>query len=359
MKIYNLKFILKNLYIFFYIVSLFNLFLSTTKVDAKAFDINNVEISRPFEINFNKNDIIDDGFKIAFSKLILLIANSNDQKKLSLIRLNEIKGMIESFSIQEEKFIDEVYYVKMGVSFNRKKIFNYFEKNNIFPSVPFKKKFLFIPIIIDENKKDLLIFSQNKIFNKWNENIDSFHLLEYVLPTEDLEDMKLIKSNYDFIENYDFKEITNKYFLNDSIIALIFKNNKELRVLSRITLKEDVILKNQSFKEINLNDDNQIKDLISNLKIIYEDYWKNFNQINTSIRLPLIIKVDSSDNVKISKFEKILNENDLIYDFFISKFDKNFVVYEIIFNGTPNIFLKMMSENDKNFNTQNKIWILK
>ena len=96
------------------------------------------------------------------------------------------------FFDKEEKFIDEVYYVKMGVSFNKKKIFNYFEKKNIFPSIPFKKKFLFIPIIIDENKKDLLIFSQNKIFNKWNENIDSFHLLEYILPTEDLEDMKFI-----------------------------------------------------------------------------------------------------------------------------------------------------------------------
>ena len=35
--------------------------------------------------------------------------------------MNEIKGMIESFSIKEEKFIDNVYYVKMGVSFNRKK----------------------------------------------------------------------------------------------------------------------------------------------------------------------------------------------------------------------------------------------
>ena len=52
-------------------------------------------------------------------------------------------------------------------------------------------------------------------------------MIEYVLPTEDLEDLNLIKKNYDIIEQYDFKEITNKYNLNESIIALIFKNKKD------------------------------------------------------------------------------------------------------------------------------------
>ena len=49
--------------------------------------------------------------------------------------------MIESFSIKEEKFINEIYYVNLGVSFNRKKIFNFLERNNIFPSIPLKKKY--------------------------------------------------------------------------------------------------------------------------------------------------------------------------------------------------------------------------
>ena len=53
-------------------------------------------------------------------------------KKVNKIKLNE-KGMIESFSIQEEKFINEIYYVNLGVSFN-KKIYKYLEERNIFPS---------------------------------------------------------------------------------------------------------------------------------------------------------------------------------------------------------------------------------
>ena len=45
---------------------------------------------------------------------------------------------------------------------------NNLENKNIFPSIPKKTKFLFIPIIIDEEKKDLLIFSNNEFFDKWN-----------------------------------------------------------------------------------------------------------------------------------------------------------------------------------------------
>ena len=350
---------LKNLYIFFVILSLIIFFFSTTKVNAKGFDINNIEISEPFEINFNKNKVIDNGFKKGFLKLISVIVSTNDQKKIVEPRINEIKRMIDSFSIKEEKFVDEIYYVNLGVSFNKKKVFSYLEKKNIFPSIPLKKKILFIPIIIDEKKKDLLLFSNNKIFDEWNNQIKDFHLIEYILPSEDLEDLNLLRKNYEIIEQYDFQDITNKYNLSDSIVALIFKNENIIRTLSRISIQNNLILKNQSFegKDI-INDDNK-KIIINDLKIIYEDYWKSINQINTSIKLYLSIKVNNSDSSKVSKFEKILSETDLIYDFNISKLDSKFVYYQIIFNGTHNNFLKSMKEKNYNFNTQDKYWILK
>ena len=47
---------------------------------SREIDINNIDISRPFEINFNKNEVIDDGFRKAFFELISFILNSTDQK---------------------------------------------------------------------------------------------------------------------------------------------------------------------------------------------------------------------------------------------------------------------------------------
>ena len=354
------KFIHKtNLYIFFIFLSLIIFFFSTTKSLGNAFDIDNIEISRPFEINFDKRKVLDEGFKKAFSELILLIVNSKDQKKIIQTRLNEIKGMIESFSIQEEKFIDEIYFVNLGVSFNKKKVFNFLEKKNIFPAIPLNKNILFIPLIIDEKRKELLIFNDNKIFTDWNDELKSYHQIKYILPTEDLEDLNLVRERYDVIEKYDFKEITNKYNLKDSIIALIFKNDNEVRILSRIFIDGDTILKNLSFSKIDIENSVDVKKIIDDLKIDYEDHWKKLNQINTSIKLPIKIKIQSFDNFKISNFEKVLHSTDLIYDFFIIKFDNEYIYYQVIFNGTPNNFLKTMIKKDLNFDTQNKIWALK
>ena len=118
----------------------------------------------------------------------------------------------------------------------------------------------------------MLLFSGNKIFEEWNNFSENFHLIEYILPTEDLEDLKLIKSKYEFIEEYDFKEIITKYDLEDSIIALIFKNENQVRVLTKIDIADNLILKNQSFNNTNINRIKQVEGIINSLKIVYEDY---------------------------------------------------------------------------------------
>jgi hypothetical protein len=358
MKINKIKNYYKSIYIFFIFFSLIIFFFSTSNANSKAYKIENIEVSKPFEMKFDKNKVIDEGFKKAFEELILLIVNSSDQIKISNIKLSEIKAMIESFTIKEEKFINEIYYLNLGVSFNKKQILKFLEIKNIFPSIPNKKKILFIPIIIEEKKKDLFIFNNNKLYDEWLNYNESYHLIEYILPTEDLEDLNIIKEKYDQIEEYDFKEITNKYSLEDSIVSILFKKDNDVRVISRITIKDKVFLKNKLFENINLNDINQAVKIIQNLRNDYEDYWKNLNLINTSLKLPLTIKIKNSNKQKIFNFESIINEQDLIYEFSIIKYNKDFIIYNVIFNGTPNVFLKKMQENGFNINTQNKIWTL-
>ena len=73
---------LRLLYNFFLFLALINIFFSTGKSHAKTFSINDIEISTPFEINFNKNEIIDEGFVKAFNELILSIAQSKHVKVL-------------------------------------------------------------------------------------------------------------------------------------------------------------------------------------------------------------------------------------------------------------------------------------
>ena len=344
---------------YFCILAFLNIFFSTDIVYAKTFSVNDVEISTPFEINFNKNEIIDEGFIQAFDRLILSVAQTKNQKKLKKTSLRIIKGMIETFSIKEEKFINEIYYLSLNVSFNKKKIFNFLESKNIFPSLPVKKSIFFIPIILDENENEILMFSESNLFNKWNSNTKNYHLLKYILPTEDLEDFNLIKRNSKNLENYDFKEIIQKYNLEDYIITIIFKNNEQIRVLNKINFNKKIDLKNLNFKNINLNDDKEIEKFTENLKSIFEDYWKSKNEINTSVKLPIKISIDNQNNSKISDFENILANIDLIYDFNIYKFNNKKNIYKIIFNGSPDYFLKIMKDENYELDTQNQVWKIK
>ena len=349
----------KTLYIYFAILALNIFFFSTVNLKADPFYINEIEISEQLENNFNKELLINKGFAQAFNELINKLVKSNDLNKTKNIKLNEIKAMIDSFSIKEEKFINKRYDLKLGVSFNKKKVLSYLERKNIFPAQISTETFLFIPIILDQEKDDISVFSKNPIYKNWNDIDDRRFLVNYVLPAEDLEDFNVIKEKYLDIENYDFKEIIDKYFLNHSIIALIFKNKDEIKVLSKITIKDKKIIKNNSFKNFNFNDNEKIDDLIDKLKVVYEDIWKDLNQINTSIKLPLIIQVDNRDfNISLN-FEKTLDEVDLINNYSISKFDKDFVFYEIIFNGTPKNFINILGNKNYRFDTQKKIWVLK
>ena len=357
---FKYKFVIfKRLYIHFCFLALINIFFSTDNLYAKTFVVNDIEISTPFVMNFDKNEIIDEGFEKAFDQLIKSMVKTNDQEKLRATSLSMIKGMIEMFSIKEEKFINEIYSLSLNVSFNKKKIFDFLESKNIFPSLPISKKVFFIPIVLDEDKDEIIIFSESYFFNNWNYSNKKYHLLNYILPTEDLEDFNLIKAKSNNLENYDFKEIINKYNLNDYIIMIVFKNSRNIRIFNKISFNEKIDIKNFNYRNLKLNNDDEKKQFIEKFKNIYENYWKLKNQMNTSVKLSLIVSVDNSLNSNIAKFEQTIHDLDFLYDFYIYKFNNEKNIYKIIFNGTPDNFIKIINDNNYEIDTQNKIWQVK
>ncbi len=136
----------KKNYLRFYISFLFFLIFfikfSTTAVAANTYKIVDIEISKPYELNFNKEKLIDIAFKTAFEKLMLKINVSYNIKRTQYINLNIIKSLIDSFSIIDEKFIDNKYIAKFEVDFDKKQVHELLEKNNIFPSIPVEKMYL-------------------------------------------------------------------------------------------------------------------------------------------------------------------------------------------------------------------------
>ena len=122
--------------------------------------------------------------------------------------------------------------------------------------------------------------------------------------------------------------------------------------------KKNEIIKNNSFKDLDLNNEKDIVFLKNELKNLFEDTWKKINEINTSIKLSIIIKIKNNNLVKSSQFEHDLNEIDLVNDYSIQKFNKEFIFYEILFNGTVKDFINIMDNKNYNLNTEKKIWMI-
>ena len=82
---------LNKLYIIFFYSVLFINVIFATSLSANSFKITNLDISEPFELNFNKEAVIDKGFRVAFLELASMITTSGDKKKLKIHPFQQLK----------------------------------------------------------------------------------------------------------------------------------------------------------------------------------------------------------------------------------------------------------------------------
>ncbi len=354
--------ILKNIfmkfssYIVFTIFIVFFVCFIHTNTLSKIFKIQDIEIEEPFNSNFNKEKVINNAFKQAFDILLNSLITSNDKNKIKNTQLKDIKYLVDSFTITNEQFLNKNYQANFEVNFDKPKILNFFEKKNVFPSMFKKKEFLTLLILIDNDEDKVFLFDRNPFYSKWNDDKKNFFQINYILHEEDIFDLKLINENKDNIENFKFDQIIKKYDTEDYIVAIYFENKNNLRVLSKMFYNGKEKISNQSYKKVNISDDLQILNIIEKNKIFFEDIWKQNNQINTSIKLPINVSVNSKRVKQIQLFENYLTQLDLVSNFYVTSLNSKNTIYKIIFNGNPDQFLNLMNDKDIDIDTNQEIW---
>ena len=348
---------LKRAYIIFFSTVLF-LNFSITEVKSSIFSVNDIEITEPFELNFKKEKVVDKAFIEAFKRLMKMTVISSEEIKLSRIQNKEIKNLIDSFKIKDERFIKNYYSAKFDVNFNKQNTLLFFEKKNIFPSLPKKKSIFILPILIDPTNTTVNLFNKNPFFFNWLDGTNKHFLLDYILPTEDIDIINILNQNIESLENYNYSSIINKYNVKDFIVCLIFQDNDKIKVLSKITINNNEKIQNNIYDNIDLDNENELTSLIISIKNNYEDNWKKINLINRSVKLPLNISVDANDYQKNSLFKEFLNNTEFVSNFFIKDFNNKKINYRIIFNGSPSRFLELCDKNNILIDTSNQIWQL-
>ena len=185
--------------------------------------------SRFYELKFSSNNVDDDKiYKINEIKLITL---DNILKNILIIddylilkkKLDQhfINLFIKNIVIEQEKIINNNYYSKVKINFDKFKTIDYLRNNKISYVERLPKEFL---IIIYENSgiEKNLFSKNNKYYNHLLQNSYDF----YKIPNLDVNDKFLL--NYKDIEKINInkiKKIKSKYFDLDTIILTSQKKN--------------------------------------------------------------------------------------------------------------------------------------
>ncbi len=288
-----------------------------------------------------------------------MILKEKDQYIITDTSIEDIKKLVENFSILDEKFIDKKYKSIMEVEFNRKKLINFFNSKNITLSLPKKIDVFFLPILVDLENNSFNYLNDNDFIKNWEKINKNYFQINYILPNEDVEDYITIKNNLKNIEKFSFKKILEKYNSKHYIIQIVFKEKNNVKIYSKINFDDKFYLLNKSFSNKNIKDQANLNSMILFIKNKYEDKWKSINKMNPSSSVPIRLLVDSMNIKKTLKLEKALDNLDFVNNYKIEKFDSNEIVYKIYYTSNPKRFLKDILSYDINIDTTSASWKIK
>ncbi len=348
--------IINSLYFFFLLLILIFIKFSTIKVIADNYTVKNINIKEQYDINFNKDKVINKGFEKAFKSLIFRIVENKDKNSFDNISKNKIRSLIDNFSITNEKFLNNNYEVDFEVKFDKKNLLSFIRSKDVISSVPKNADILLIPILIDIQTNELKYFNQNYFYNNWNKVNENYFLLKYNLPDENIENFNLFQRIKNNIENNDLSEITSKYNFKNIFVVIFYKNNNELKIFSKIRFSNSNFTFNINQNNVNYDDKESLNKVILNLKNVYEDKWKLLNKINTSIVIPIKISVKNSNFRLSDKLENVLNQSDFVYEYKIEKMNSKEIIYKVIYNSNLDKLLNSLEASGININSSGDIW---
>ena len=348
-----------SLYFFFLLLILFFIKFSTIKVFGDNYTVKNINIKEQYDVNFNKDQVINKGFEKAFKTLIFKIVENKDKKLFNNISKKKISSLIDIFSITNEKFVNNNYEVDFEVKFDKKKLLSFIRSKNVISSVPENTEVLFIPILIDTQSNEIKYFNQNYFYNNWNRVNKKYFLINYNLPDENIENFRIFQNIKNNLEGNDLSEITDKYDFKNIFIVIFYENKSNLKIFSKISFSDSNFRFNYNQKNINYEDNKILDQIILNLKNLYEDKWKLVNKINTSITIPIKISIKNKNFIISEKLENILNQSDFVYEYEIEKMNSEEIIYKIIYNNNPEKLLNTLKLNDININSSSDIWNIK
>jgi len=339
-------------------LSLIILFLTKTQnVFAKidTFIVDNITVVGKMNSNNYREKYLQVAFKKSFENLINNILKKKDQKKLLSTDLKTIKSLIENYQIIQEEILDDIYTIKVSMTFNRDLVNQFFHKKNITYSEVTKLELLVFPILILDS--ELQVFSQNKFFKEWNEQKD-FENINFILPVENVDDIEFIKNNLQFLEEIDLSALVDNYEIKNSAILIFRYDEGRLNVFFKVDFKGVEKAIRVKFIVEDLTNKEVRTDIIKSLKNNINDFWKEEHLIDISAPSYLTFKIKTEKPETLKNVIKRITKINLIDSYIVRELSKNSAKINIKYFGKIKNLQDELTDNGFKFKILHNEWSL-
>ena len=322
-------------YIFIFLTATIFAFFSLTKslAEENVFTINEVKVKGPIDLNFNREKYLNEAFINSFNILMNKILLSRDLSKVSKMKLEEIKKLINGFQILEESYKKNEYKASVKIFYNDIKVKKFLGQKNISFSQSENTSAVFFPVLFIND--EIQNFDENFFYTQWDEVEIKNKLINFILPLEDLENISKIVEIKNRIEEINVDELVNKYDVKNYIFALIDYNTPKLNIHLKINFNNKKLSKNISYDLYNINNKLELNLVLKDLKLKIIDFWKEENLINLLMPLSVNVKFQH-DNIKdLDKLRNTFFKLSIIEDYDLEQFNINNSFFKIYYYGNP------------------------
>ncbi len=329
---YLLSFLNKCICIFLTIIFVFFLF-TKSYAEENVFTINSIKVKGRINLEFSRDKYLNEAFLNSFDVLMSKILLIRDLEKVRNTKLKQVKNLISSFQIVEESYRKEEYNANIKIFYNEKKIKDFLGKKNIsFSQAETISVILFPAFIIDDEVKS---FRENFFYNNWNNFEIQNESINFILPLDDLEDISKILEMKDKLERLNVSDLVNKYDVKNYVFMFMTHQNGKLTIHLKINFNSNKISKNISYNIKNIKDEEQLINILKDLKLIITDIWKEQNLLNVLLPLSIKLKFEHTKLKELDKLRQTFNKINIIDDYKIEKFDINNSFFKIYYYGNP------------------------
>ena len=318
------------------------------------FNVNNILLEKKDSISSNK--LANQAIQNAFIKLKNKVLLNEDIPKVSDLNFREIRKLVKYYNISKNSE-EKNNQINFSVTFDKDKIHNLFYSKGISYSDISDKEFYILPILFKDN--EIFIFSNNIFYDNWN-NKNKEDLIEFILPTENIELIQIINKSRENLIDLELTNVFKEYSNKNVALAIIeYSVTDEKKIYLKSIIEDKIISKSFILKKNTPEEQNLNKKIIHRIKDEITNLVKSQNLID--VRTPSFLNVKLNLNKKNnlvllnSKIKKI----DLIENIFVQEYNKDYVNLRIKYLGKLEKIINQLKKENINLKFNNDRWLIK